>query len=101
MRLVSLILALVLAGPAAAAVPTQLPRGVEPVAYDLALTPDAAKLTFTGRMTVTVQVAKATDRMVLNAVGLTIGKASLDGKAAKAALDAKAQTATFTTGAPV
>jgi aminopeptidase N len=95
------ILALLIAAPAAAAVPTQLPAGVEPVAYDLALTPDAAKLVLSGHVEVTLQVARRTDRLVVNALDLAIVRATVDGAAAVARLDPKAQTATFSTGAPI
>ena len=102
LRTLAAILALLLAAPAAgAAVPTQLPVGVEPVAYDLALTPDAAKLTLSGHVAVTLQVAKRTDRLVVNALDLTIVGATVDGAAATARLDPRAQTATFSIGAPI
>ncbi len=92
---------LLLAAPAEAAVPTQLPTGVEPVAYDLQLTPDAAKLRLTGHVDVTLQVARRTDRLVLNALDLTIAAATVDGVAADIRLDPGNQTATFTTGGPL
>ncbi len=98
MRFLLLALALLASAPAAAAVPTQLPTGVEPVAYDLSLTPDAAKLTFKGRVSVTVQVAKPVNRITLNAVGLSLLGATIDGKPAKAIDWPKTQTATFSTG---
>lgn len=86
---------------AAPAVPTQLPAGVEPVAYELSLTPDAAKLTLAGHVRVTVQVTKATRRLVLNALGLTIGQATLDDEPASATLDERSQTASFATDKPI
>jgi aminopeptidase N len=95
------ILALLIAAPAAAAIPTQLPAGVEPVSYDLALTPDASKLTLSGHVEVTLQVARRTERLVVNALDLTIVGATVDGAAATARLDPKAQTAAFSTGAPI
>ncbi|WP_372786407.1 M1 family metallopeptidase [Phenylobacterium sp.] len=95
-------LALLTAAPAAAAtIPTQLPTGVEPVAYDLAVTPDAAKLTFSGHVAVTVDVARPMTALTLNAVDLTITHATLDGAPATAVLDAQAQTAAFATGRTV
>jgi aminopeptidase N len=89
MRFAVLILALLaaapaMAAPAALAIPTQLPTGVEPVSYDLLLTPDAAKLTFRGKVSVTVQVDKPVDRIALNAVDLNLLGASIDGREAKA-----------------
>ena len=100
--LLGLLLALTSA-PAFAApqVPTQLPSGVEPVAYELAITPDATKLTLAGQVRVTVQVTKPVKQLVLNALGLTIGKAVLDDEPAAATLDARAQTAAFATGKPI
>ena len=55
---------------AAAPATTQLPRGIRPLHYDVALVPNAATLTFEGRTTVTIDVAAPTARITLNAVGL-------------------------------
>ncbi|HEX4097749.1 MAG TPA: M1 family peptidase, partial [Caulobacteraceae bacterium] len=89
---------LLVAAPAfaTAAIPTQLPTGVEPVSYDVAFTPNARTLTFTGHLAVTVTVDRSVSRIVLNALNLNISGATLDGAAARVALDPKAQTATFT-----
>jgi aminopeptidase N len=81
---------------AAAPVPTQLPVGVEPVAYDLQITPDAGKLTFTGHVAITVEVSRATPSITLNVVDLTLEKAAIDGQPAAITGDPHAQTATFT-----
>ena len=50
-----LVAALLLASAAKAGppIPTQLPTGVEPVSYDLLVTPDAKALTFAGHVVVT------------------------------------------------
>ncbi|MFI4965077.1 MAG: M1 family metallopeptidase [Caulobacterales bacterium] len=97
--LLVLLSALAVASAAAAAqTPTQLPAGVEPVAYDLSVTPDAGKLTFSGHVAVTLDVDRRVGRLVLNALNLAIGTATVDGVAATATLDPKAQTAAFTTG---
>ena len=101
MRVLIALLAALIAAPAAAAVPSQLPAGVEPVAYDFDLTPDATKLTFSGHVVVTVDVARTTDRLVLNALNLDIGKATVDGAPARVALDPKTQTASFTPAKPI
>ena len=100
-RLLLAVVAGFLAAPAAAAIPTQLPNGVEPTAYDLTITPDPAKLTFAGHIAVSVDVARATDRLVLNAADLEIAGATLDGAPATSAVDAKAQTVAFSAGRPV
>ena len=88
---------------------TQLPRGIHPLHYDVALVPNAATLTFEGRTTVTIDVAAPTRRITLNAVGLAFSSVRLlpasgrsTGVAAAAIdVDAAAQTATFSFARPV
>ena len=101
MRLVSLILALAIATPAAAAVPTQLPTGIEPLDYNLWLAPDAAKLTFRGRVTITLWAGRSIDRIALNAAELSMVGATIDGQAAKIIVYPDTQRASFSTGRPL
>jgi aminopeptidase N len=101
MRFAPVILAFLVATPALAAVPTQLPTGVEPIAYDLSLTPDAAKLTFKGRVSITIQVAKPIDRIALNAAELSLVGATIDGKPAKVIAYPEKQRASFSIGQPL
>jgi len=82
------------AAHAAPPIPTQLPTGVEPVSYDLAITPDAAKLSFTGHVAIAAEVSRATPAITLNAVDLTLANAAIDGQPATATTDPKTQTAT-------
>ncbi len=89
---------LMAASAGASPIPTQLPTGVEPVAYNLTITPDASKLTFSGHVDISLDVDRGASRIVLNALNLTITKAALDGVSADSALDPKTQTAAFTTG---
>lgn len=91
-------LVLTAAAQAAPAIPSQLPAGVEPVSYDLAIIPDATALTFSGHVTVTVEARRGIDRLVLNALGLTFGPVTIDGAPATVAIDEKTQTAAFSTG---
>ena len=56
-----------------------LPDTVVPTHYDLALSPDAEALTFSGKVAITLDVRAATSDVVLNAVGLTFAHATLDG----------------------
>ena len=81
---------------AAPAVPSQLPAGVEPVSYDLTVTPDAQKLTVAGHLSEILTVDRGVSRMVLNSLNLDISAATIDGAPAGVALDPKAQTAIFT-----
>ncbi|HYL01835.1 MAG TPA: M1 family metallopeptidase [Steroidobacteraceae bacterium] len=58
-----------------------LPGNVVPEHYDLALKPDAAALTFSGRVGITVQVLEPTRTITLNAVNLAFDRTDLDGAA--------------------
>lgn len=94
------------ATPAALAT-TQLPRSVRPSHYDVALTPDAAHATFTGRVTITLDVLAPTDTITLNAAELAFTRVALTSAAggapimANVSVDAAAQTATFRFARPV
>jgi aminopeptidase N len=87
---------------------TQLPRGVVPTHYNVAVVPHADKLSFDGKVTITLNVLKPTSSITLNAADLTFSEASLTptklkimvGKP-KVTVDEKAQTATFTFDHPV
>jgi len=86
---------------------TQLPRGVVPSHYEIALTPDAAKGRFTARATITISVTKATSSITLNAADLRFDSASVaplaggSAQGAKTSVDAAAQTATFSVDKPL
>jgi aminopeptidase N len=99
---VAAISAPLLAAPAAT-VTTQLPRSVEPLHYDVSITPDAAHLKFAGHIVVTIKVKEPVSTIVLNAADLSFRKASLSGVAAapKITTDAATQTASFRFAKPV
>jgi len=87
---------------AAFAEPGRLPAGVTPLAYDIMVDPDAAKLRFTGRETITIAVAAPTRTITLNAADLTFARVVLDGQTpAQVTTNATDQTATFTFATPV
>ncbi len=80
----------------------RLPMTVQPLSYRIDVTPDAAKLTFTGSETIQLDVREAVPAIVLNALELSIRRAVLDGRrAARISLDAGRQTATFDFGEAV
>jgi aminopeptidase N len=84
------------------ALPARLPANVSPVHYDLRLVPDAAALTFKGRVAIDVVVHDATPTITLNALDLEIAEASIDGPGrATVAVDPERQTATLTFASPV
>ena len=106
-RLLATAAVLALSAPLVAAIPaaitTQLPRGVVPLHYDVSITPHADKLTFDGRVVVTVKVVEPVSSITLNAADLNFHKVSLSGVAAapQVTTDAEAQTATFNFAAPL
>ncbi len=84
------------------ATPGKLPKTVVPLHYALDLTPDLDKLTFSGSESVDVEVTAPTERLVLNAVDMTIEAAAVDSEAAsEITSDAAAQTVTFAFPHPI
>ncbi|MET0272701.1 MAG: M1 family metallopeptidase [Phenylobacterium sp.] len=80
-----------------------LPKTVTPIRYDIRISPDAAKLSFTGQARITVQVNQATDRIVLNAADLSFKGAALSGQAQapRIVLDKAVETASFVFARPL
>jgi aminopeptidase N len=79
---------------------SQLPRTARPTHYDVSITPDAARSTFSAKVTITLDVLAPTDSITLNATDLSFGQVTLApasgaSLAATASVDAAAQTATF------
>lgn len=95
------------ATPAVRATTTQLPRGVAPTHYAVSLTPDARAGRFAAKVTIDIDVQAPTSSITLNAVDLKFASATLTPaaggapQAAQAAVNADAQTATFTFARPV
>ncbi len=67
--------------------PYRLPRSVLPRHYDVTLDPELAAGTFTGTVSITVDVVYAVDRIVVNAIELDIRTVTVDGLAAGFHLD--------------
>ncbi len=57
--------------------PYRLPPNVRPTAYRLTLTPDLENFTFTGQVSIDLQVSEETGRVLLNAAELEITAASI------------------------
>src|SRR6266436_4809420 len=84
------------------ATPGKLPKSVVPIHYALDLTPDLDKLTFAGSESIDIDVTAPTERLVLNAVDMTIETAVVDGEAApQITSDPAAQTVTFAFPHPI
>jgi aminopeptidase N len=100
----ALILTLAAAGARAeqpysfAATPGKLPKTAVPIHYAIELKPDVEKLTLAGSEVVDIEVAGPTDRLVLNAVNMTVTSAAIEGDigpAATIAAEPGAETVTF------
>ena len=91
----------IFAASSAAEVTTQLPRTVRPTHYDVAVTPNAGALTFTGRVVIAIEVLQPTATITLHALDLAISRAKITGGAGAAlpppavTVDASTQTATL------
>jgi aminopeptidase N len=85
------------------ATPGKLPKTVIPLHYAIELTPDLGSLALAGVEVVDIEVREPTARLVLNAVDMTLGAASIDDEAQRAeiALDAAAETATLSFPQPL
>ena len=106
---IALLCAACAAGPVAAAertpTPTQLPRLVRPVHYNVTIEPDAAALTFRGDVAIELEVLAPVESITFNAVDLkftTVRFNSGTGRSVtaepKVTMDEAAQTATVAFG---
>src|SRR5258705_8351002 len=85
------------------ATPGKLSKTVVPINYSIELRPDAESLALPGVEVVDIEVREPTARLTLNAVNTTFASVTVDDGAEKAdvALDAAAETATFTFAQPL
>jgi aminopeptidase N len=83
--------------------PGKLPKTVVPIHYAIELKPDITSLALPGVEIVDVEVRVPTARLTLNAVNTTFAAVTVDDDTARAdiALDAGAETATFTFAQPL
>ena len=97
------------APPAMPPATTQLPRGIEPLHYDVAIVPHAAELRFDGRVAITLDVLAPARRITLNAAALTFTSARLgpvdrtrpEVEPTRITVDAAAETASFDFAQPI
>ena len=84
--------------------PYRLPTHVRPLRYSLKLAPDLDSFTFTGQVSIQVQVTEPTSQVVLNAAELRLTHAQAHDRngstlqAKEITVDEKAETATITFG---
>ena len=100
LRSILLALAMLTAAPAAQAQrETQrqwFDDGTTPLRYQISVTPNAETATFAGDTTITIQTTERLSSVTMNALDLTVQRASIDGATARAAIDHDAQTLTLT-----
>jgi aminopeptidase N len=87
-------------------VTTQLPRTVRPSHYHVSLVPNASSSTFTGKVTISIEVLSKTSSITLNAANLIFSSAQLFNETKKmlpkvTTLNAKDQSVTFTFADPI
>jgi puromycin-sensitive aminopeptidase len=81
--------------------PYRLPAGVTPRRYDVRLRPALDDATFTGSITIQLDVVIATDTFVLNAAELTVDACSVNGTSATAELVEATDRLIIRTAAPI
>ena len=83
--------------------PGKLPKTVVPTHYSIELEPNLDSLAIAGTEIIDIDVREATAQLVLNAVNMTLARATVDDGAQSAtiAVDQETQTATLTFPAPL
>ncbi|MDB6083015.1 MAG: aminopeptidase [Gammaproteobacteria bacterium] len=77
--------------------PGRLPKNVIPISYAVAIVPNTAALTMTGRESVVLEVRTATDSIQLNSLNERLHDVRLDGKPVKRVVSSDAQQLTTIT----
>ena len=74
-----------------------LPTNVIPTHYDIAIVPDSAELTFTGSVTIDLDIVESTPSITLNVADLALSRVQLAGQTEQPEIsfDENNQTATF------
>jgi aminopeptidase N len=72
-----------------------------PLRYEIALTPDVEAATFAGEARITIETTDALPAVTMNALGLTVSRASIDNSNVQFAANEEAQTLTLTPRRPL
>ncbi len=96
-----LALALAAIAPAAQAQRAWFENGPTPLRYEISVTPNVDAATFTGENTITIQTDAPLTTVTMNALDLTVQRASIDNAAVQAEVNAEAQTLTLTPRRPL
>ena len=74
---------------------SHLPAGVKPLHYALTITPDPAQMRYEAVVRIDVETKERTDAITLNALDLTLMRATIDGRHAEILINRETQTATL------
>lgn len=91
-----LALALVAAAPAAQAQRQWFEGDPTPLRYEISVTPNAETATFTGETVITIETSEPLASVTMNALDLTVQRASIDNTTARAEVNNETQTLTLT-----
>jgi aminopeptidase N len=75
--------------------------GPTPLRYEIAITPDVEAATFAGEARITIESEEALPAVTMNALGLTVSRATIDNASVAVAADETAQTLTLTPRRPL
>jgi aminopeptidase N len=91
-----LIAALLAFAPAAQAQRQWFEGGAIPLRYEISVTPDVNAATFTGEAAITIENSEPLSAITMNALDLSVQRASIDNATARADVNEEAQTLTLT-----
>jgi aminopeptidase N len=72
-----------------------------PLRYEIAVTPDVEAATFAGEARITIETTEALPAVTMNALGLTVSRATIDNASVEFATNEEAQTLTLTPRRPL
>jgi len=81
--------------------PFRLPSHIRPTRYDVRLRPSLSEATFTGQVTIDLDLAEETTSIVLNAIELGIAEVRVDGRDARWELDENTERMTVLLDQPL
>ena len=96
-----LALALMAVAPAAQAQRHWFEGEPTPLRYEIAVTPNVDAATFTGDTTITIETSAPLTSLTMNALDLTVRRASIDNATARTEVNNDAQTLTLTPNRPL
>lgn len=101
LRSLAIALALLALAPAAQAQRQWFENGPTPLRYQISVTPNVEAATFAGDTTITIETSAPLERVTMNALDISVQRASIDGAGAAFETNAEAQTLTLTPRRPL